>query len=302
MIISQCLQFEIPMKRCSFIKHAFNFLLLYFLSTPVYAVDVYITKAAGIYDKKSEHKEEVLKRALEITEREFGPFKIEKYHQENDFGRKLKALYERGLVNTTMMPANELWDDYCIPIKVPVRLGLLSYRVLLINEDDLPTFAKINRLEELSLLTAGVISGWATTKAFKYNNMKLVGTSHFDGLFYMLPKKRFDYIPRGVNEVYDELHTRQGTLEGVVIEPSIALYIPTSTNFYIAKSEPKLAKRLEKGLKIMIESGELKDILYKYFAKDIQRANLDNRKLFKVENPYHTKNNKADEKYYLFTH
>ena len=132
--------------------------------------------------------------------------------------------------------------------------------------------------------------------------MKLIGVDHFNGLFLMLKKDRFDYIPRGINEVYDELLTRKSSLEGVVVEPSIALYIPTSTNFYIAKTEPRLAKRLEIGLKQMLESGELKDILYKYFAKDIKRANLSERKIFTIENPYHSKNNKADEKHYLLSH
>lgn len=267
-----------------------------------YAIDIVKTKHPDVFDKKAEHRLEVIRRALEITEPEYGAFKIEKYSQERSVGKSLKALVDRGFINTMIMPANELWDSYSIPIKIPVRLGLLSYRVLLVNENDLPTFAKTQTLVELSELTAGLISGWATTKAFKSNNMKLIGINHFDGLFLMLKKNRFDYIPRGIHEVYDELLTRKSSVKGIVIEPSIALYLPTSTNFYIAKTEPRLAKRLSSGMQEMLESGELKDILYKYFSVEIKRANIAARKIIKIENPYHSKYNKADEKYYLLNH
>ena len=277
------------------------FFVIAVFSNSSYAIDIVKTKHPGTFDKKAEHRIELIKRALEITEPEYGPFRIDKYTQETSVGRSLKALVDRKLINTMIMPANDLWDSYSIPIKVPVRLGLLSYRVLLVNKDHLPAFEDTTSLQELNKLTAGLISGWATTKAFKFNRMKLVGVDHFDGLFLMLKKHRFDYIPRGINEVDDELRSRKSSLDGLVVEPSIALYIPTSTNFYIAKSEPRLAKRLETGLKIMLNSGELKDILYKYFAEHIERANIAGRKVFKIENPYHNQNNKADEKYYIFS-
>jgi hypothetical protein len=49
----------------------------------------------------------------------------------------------------------------------------------------------------------------------------------------------------------------------VVIEPSLAIYLPMPTYVYVSPAKPRLAQRLEKGLKIMLKNGELHQILRK---------------------------------------
>ena len=171
---------------------------------------------------------------------------------------------------------------------------------LVINKGDASKFANVKSLSKLKRLTAGLINGWTTADVFNSNKINWVGTGHFSGIFMMLEKRRFDYIPRGVHEVYDDLNKNKLTNHGIEIEPNIALYLPTSSYIHVSKSEPRLAKRLTVGLNQLLLSGELKDILYQYFDEEISRANLSARTIIKIENPYHTKKCKSDEQYYLF--
>lgn len=94
--------------------------------------------------------------------------------------------------------------------------------------------------------------------------MKIMETSIFEGVFLMLDKSRFDYLSRAIHEVYDELQIRQDNLENVVVEPNIALYLPIFP-VYVSKNEPRLSQRLQLGLDKLLESGEMKAILDKYY-------------------------------------
>ena len=107
----------------------------------------------------------------------------------------------------------------------------------------------------------------------------------------MLKRSRFDYIPRAIYEAYDELESRQPDLKNIVVEPTLALYLPMATHIYISPQEPRIARRLEIGLRKLIANGEIKTILDKYYAEDISRANLKNRRIIKISNPTYRGNN-----------
>ena len=246
------------------------------------AVDIVKLQLQQMSENKAAHNTEVIRRALEITESEFGAFRLDKINTTMSSARMLQSLIEGSLINTVIVPASDLWDKHTISVKVPVRLGLLSYRLLLINKSDLSKFEKINTLDELKAIPVGLHKGWVTTKLFNLNAFNVIETGHFEGLFLMLNRYRFDYIPRGVYEVYDEVASRQDVLKDIVVEPTIALFIPTMSYVNVSPTDPKIAKRLASGLLQLQNNGELKKILHKYYGNDIKRANLKNRKVFEI--------------------
>ena len=182
-----------------------------------------------------------------------------------------------------------------ITIKIPVRLGLLSYRLLLINKSKLSLFTSVKTKEDLSKLNAGLQYDWVTTTVFKENNMRFTPSHKFSSLFEMLKQDRFDYMPRAIYEIYDELNMRKADLADIIIEPTLAIYIPMATYVYVSPKEPRLAKRIETGLRKLIANGEMKIILDKYYKEDIQRANLKQRTIINIPNP--SDNNKDIIKY-----
>lgn len=252
-----------------------------------FAVDIAIIQNQQMSENKARHNSAVVTRALEITEDEYGPYEVQVIDLTMSNGRLHKFIVEGKTFNTVVIIANQLWDDTTIAVKVPVRLGLLSYRLLLVNKVDLFKFEQISTIEQLSHLYAGLAKGWETTKVFKHHGFKVKTTGHFEGIFSMLDKHRFDYLPRGIYEAYDELESREEILDDVVVEPTIALNIPTLTHVYVSPSEPRLAKRINAGLQKMLINGDLKKLLLKYYEKDLKRADLKNRKIIKISNPFY---------------
>lgn len=255
-------------------------------SFQVEAVDtVKILKPLLGKDKRSKHKDEVILRALQVTQNEFGPYEFQTIDGDMSPGRALISMQEGTIINTFIAPSNDDWNTHTTVIKIPVRQGLLSYRLLLVNKNSLDKFKQVENLTDLKKLTAGLHSDWVTTDVFKQGGMKVLTAHNYEGLFLMLSHNRFDYMPRAIYEVYDELNNRETKLKDVVVEPSIALYLPMVSYVYISPKEPRLAKRIETGLRKLVASGEIKDILNKYYADDIKQANLENRKIIKIENP-----------------
>ncbi len=237
-------------------------------------------------DKRAEHKTEVIIRALELTTPEYGPYEIQIHPHSMNRNRALAELIRAKNVNVFASAATTKWDKDTIAIKIPIRRGLLNYRLLLVHESDLDKFYQVQTLDDLKKLTAGLRTGWVTTDAFHKAGMKLQEVHNFEGLFPLLENHRFNYIPRAIYEIFDELAARKNFLNHVVIEPTLAIYLPAPTFVYVSPTEPRIAQRIEKGLRIMLKNGELAQILNKYYANDIKRSNIKNRKIIKIESTY----------------
>lgn len=240
--------------------------------------------------KSTAYKNEILLNTLKLTEPEYGAFIIKNTVIDMKPKRAINSMKTGELINVAFIAANEEWDKNTISIKTPIRGGTLSYRLLLVNKVELNKFANISTLVELNTLTAGLQNDWSTTKIFKRNGIEMSTSQNFEGLFLMLNSQRVDYIPRAIYEIYDELHMRKSTLENVVIEPTLALRVPMVSYAYVSPQEPRIANRLTLGLSKLTESGELKKIFNKYYAEDIKRANLKERKIIDIENLYFNKN------------
>lgn len=275
------------MKQTALMKYIFAVLILVSLSFDAYCLDkIKVLRPLLKSDKRTQHKDEVIYRALETTRSEFGPFTFETIDVDMTPGRAFASMKTGELINTYVAPGNQLWDQSTIPIKIPIRKGLLSYRLLLINKADLSKFENVKTLDDLNNLTAGLQTNWATTKVFNEANINMTVSHTFEGLFLMLEKQRFNYIPRAIYEVFDELDNRKSQLKNIIVEPNLALHIPMTTFVYVSKSFPEIAKRIETGLQKMVSNGELHAILNKYYAEDIKRANLGSRRIIEIENPY----------------
>lgn len=253
------------------------------LSLDLHALDVVkLPKPQSTKDIRFIHKNEVLRAALELTKEEFGPYEIHFNAPIMKRSRALEAMKSGDLINVYFSPPKKLWAENTIVIDVPIRRGVLSYRLLLVHKNDLELFSKINTANDLKKLKAGLQHGWSTTDALDKSGFDYVKAYNFDGLFYMLESHRFNYLPRGVHEVFDELDARRDELKNVVIEPSLALYLPAPTYTYVSPREPRLAQRIEMGMKMMVNNGLMKDIFDKYYLDDLKKAKLHERKIIDV--------------------
>ena len=262
-------------------------LFILVITNTSYAIDnIKMHKPILGEDKRSLYKDEVIQRALAISESNFGPFTLEFINIDMTTMRALHSLKVDKMINVFIAAASTEWDRVATPIRIPIRFGQLSYRLLLINKSNLEKFALVNSFDDFKNLIAGLQQGWTINNILHKSNIETVIGNNFEGLFLMLNKNRFDYFPRAIYEAYNELDDRINTLENIVVEPTLALYIPMVSYIYVSTDELTIIKRLEYGLQTMLENGELKNLFNKYYKEDVERANLKDRKIIIINNPY----------------
>ena len=144
----------------------------------------------------------------------------------------------------------------------------------------------IKNIEELKTLSAGLGSQWSITKAMRSLGFKIVDAPDYEGLFGMLSERRFDYFPRGINEIYNEYSNRRQKYPSMAIEPTKSLYIPLPTYFFVSPNAPRLAKRIKEGFWIMHDDGSFSELFYSYNQRFIKEANLRTRTILRTSNPH----------------
>lgn len=249
------------------------------------AVDVMKWADTGSFNTPQEqYKYKVVLAALEKTVPTYGPFKAENIHLEAMSTQRAREVLRSGeSINAYTAVTSKEWEEDTIPIRICIRRGLLSYRLLLVHKDNLNMFSQINTVAELMKIKVGAKHDWATTSILAAEGFNLVRGKKTDGMFYMLNGNRFDYLPRGLNEAWDDLEKYKNILN-ITLEPRLALYSPTPTYVFIAPNEKRLAQRINDGLEIMVKDGTLKAMFYDAYRKDIAQADLKNRKVLMVKN------------------
>jgi hypothetical protein len=227
---------------------------------------------------------EVLRTALERTRESHGPYSLTQGDVMNVERSKYGLLTSERVNIIWTSPSREM-DERTIPVRIPIRKGILGYRVFLIRKEDREKFASIHKLEDLKKLSLGQGLGWEDVRVLEDGGFSLVIGSDYEGLFQMLNAGRFDYFSRGINEAPIECRERSGRLRNLWIEESLLLYYPWPKFFYVSQKSPHVAQRIERGLEIMIEDGSYDEIFHRYNDKNIRELNLRNRRLFRIENP-----------------
>jgi hypothetical protein len=248
-------------------------------------LEVIIHPAQSDNDQRDLNIIEILTTALDKTVATDGPYTLRRLKQKMNQWRYKHEFVNGQKMNLIWGPPSEELISNSLPIPIPLLKGLLGYRVFLINKDDQEKFSAINKLSELKLMAAGHEKSWVDTEILRLNGFNLVLGSNYEGLFSMLKYKRFDYFPRGANEVIEEFDIRRKSFPDMRIEKDLLLFYPYPLFFFVKNNHQELADRITRGLNIMIKDGSFDAITYKYNGDDIKTLNLKNRKLFKIGNP-----------------
>lgn len=148
------------------------------------------------------------------------------------------------------------------PIRIPLFKGLLGMRVLLIRKEDQFIFDKIKTMDDLGGFVAGQGAHWPDTKILRNNGLRVVTAMESKSLLKMLKGKRFDYFPRGVVEAWYEADLNKDP--SLAVERNILLAYSSDLYFYVSADNQELAKRIENGLKILIDNGEFDRYFYNH--------------------------------------
>ncbi|MGJ8694322.1 MAG: hypothetical protein ACSHW0_17775 [Thalassotalea sp.] len=264
---------------------AYVILTFAFISPLCWSAEVVlINRPLSKNDNRSDYAIELLRAALVKTEPQYPPAIIN-FTLEMNEERAKSLIIKENYGDVIYAATRESWEQELIPIKVPLLKGLMGMRVLMIRKEQQQEFSAISTIEQLKKLHLGSGHIWAITQIFEQAGFKVIKSSKYESLFKMLVKQRFDFLPRGVNEIINEYQLRRVEYPSLHIEESILLKVPLPVYFFINPKKPELAQRILKGLNIMIADGSFDEIFNQHFSADLQFLNIDNRKVFEINPP-----------------
>ncbi len=199
----------------------------------------------------------LLKLVLDQTVASHGPYRLEQ-PRAYLVDSRLRASIDQGVVDLAWFTTSPEAEANFLAIKKPLLGSINEYHLLLIRREDQERFSKVKNLEDLRRFTGGTSDQWADAQVMRANELPLVAVSRYPVLFKMLAARRFDYFPRGIYQITTEAE-RYPELD-LVIEDSLLLHYPSTTYFFVAKSNSELAERIQLGLELAESDGSLDEL------------------------------------------
>lgn len=255
--------------------------------TPIsYAVDVFIINhPESENDHRYEYTYDLLTLIIEATQADFGNASLQVSDVVMSRNRIFRSLVDGQIVNVMAEASNSLWDEQLIPIKIPIRKGIQGFRIFIIKKENLSILANINTLAQLTSLDTGSGSQWSTKVAMQQAGFNVIESTQYDNLFNMLSMGRFVTFGRGVNEAFQEVELFKQHYPDFIVDDNILLHIPLATYYYVSPNQPRLAQRIQVGLKRIIASGQFDKLFYQRHCEFLLKSKLNERRIFKIDNP-----------------
>jgi hypothetical protein len=259
--------------------------LLMLITLPLHA-DTVIRHLRGEVpdDTRNAYFLAMLQLALEKTA-EQGDFQLQPAAEAMPQSRALQRLSDNDGIDVVWSMTSIDREKQNRPIRIPLLKGLMGYRLLIIRAEDQSWFRRVQTIDQLRELRAGQGHDWPDTEILRANGLAVEGAVDYDGLFRMLQLGRFDYLPRAINEPWEELALRPG--RGLAVEEGLMLYYPTAEYFFVHRDNNALADRIELGLRRAIADGSFDKLFREHpvNANAFGKANILKRRIIRLDNP-----------------
>lgn len=239
---------------------------------------------AAAQDRRADYYYRVVEKALEKTAADYPAYEFKRPPQMSH-SRVIAEMAEGGSRDWGVFPYNPEYSQTLTLIDIPIAKGILGYRVFLIRKDAQEKLRAVQTLDDLKALRLGSGQDWNITRVFRAAGFDPVTGASYDGLFEMLLNDRFDFFPRGVNEIIGEFDQRKDKFPDLAIDDAVLLYTPLPVFIYVAPSKPELAKRMRDGLERMRADGSFDEMFMAEHGPLIERLRLKDRKVFRIPNP-----------------
>lgn len=202
------------------------------------------------------------------------------FPRAEDEGNIFRKNYD---VLVTVAGNRKFADKPTIKLNSPICKGLLGHRILIIREQDQPTFHNINS-NKLKSLIAGIPATWADAELFRANGYRVLEQGTLPETLKLLSDKKCDYVSLGANEVESIYQEHTNSLNGLVIEKSIVLYYPLPLVFYVHPDKAQLAQLLDDKLQEHMLSGKFDSLFNQHFGDVVRSIGLEHRKAINLVN------------------
>ncbi|MCH8620397.1 transporter substrate-binding domain-containing protein [Undibacterium sp. TS12] len=238
-------------------------------------------RLSAMVDPQSEYMLEILRLAIKSSGQAY-------QLQPSDAPmQQARAIYEmasgQGKVDLLWTMSTDEREAQLLPIRIPIDKGLIGWRVALLTAGNKAMFKNVRSVKELAAFTAGQELDWPDVGILKSNGLPVSTSTSYEPLFTMLGAGRFDYFPRSVFEVQNEVDAHPG--QNLHIDTHILLYYPSALYFFVTPRDPKMAEDLQNGLEEMIRNGSFEKIFQRFQQNFIRNLNLRQRTVIALRNP-----------------
>lgn len=218
---------------------------------------------------------------------------------EMNQARALKSIKDKAYPNAIRrFEAKEslLNDEFMIPVRFPVYLGVMGYRVCYVNEKNAAAFAATEDINELKQFKYGFKEGWRDIEILKFNNYNVKESVSVTSLYKQLSVNRVDVVCRAVIEIASE-HKTVDELGNIVLDKSKIFKYHMPFFFFVHKHHQTLAEQIEQGLINAYNDGSYQQLWEKLYAHHFNKINIENRNVVRLENPLDEHINFTYQKY-----
>ncbi|MFN3302762.1 MAG: substrate-binding periplasmic protein [Roseateles sp.] len=166
---------------------------------------------------------------------------------------RLRQMLQDGQLDLLWSTTTPEREAQALPVRFNLLKGTNELRFLLVRAADVPALRQVRTLEALRGWRAGAGTYWSDAQILRANGFHVETTPKFELLFRMLKAGRFDFIPRTREELAGELVRFAD--DGFAELPGLALQYRQPLYFFVTRSRPALAERLQRGLALAAADG-----------------------------------------------
>lgn len=186
-------------------------------------------------------------------------------------------------VDVVVMPNTTANTGGLLPIRLPLRRGLLGVRLLLSRAERATALMDVESLDALKRdFRLGYGSYWMDRDTMQRLGFRMVGVDSYTGLFDGLRAGRFDYLSRGVNELAIERADPRLAGRDLVVVPGIALFYPLDHYFWVHPRNPTLAADIDTGFRRALADGSYAALFVRFHAEAMRDIRMHERSVIHV--------------------
>lgn len=195
-----------------------------------------------------------------------------------------QALTEGEVTLMWQATSNQLEEDFHA-IKIPIYKGLDGYQIVFMNKDQHQHLGRYLTPTKLKKYTFGQLRGSESASTLVSNGLKIHTSNKVTNLVHMLEGGRFDMLPVSLLS----FDTYRNTIEQAGFKNDILAY-PVALAYkqpvYYFTNDAKLARHIERGLKVLIDSGEFDAYFYqqRFVQKAMTALNDDDLNIVQLQN------------------
>ncbi|UTH74934.1 hypothetical protein [Chromobacterium sp. IIBBL 290-4] len=174
-------------------------------------------------------------------------------------------------------------ESKLLTVRIPLDKGLIGWRVPLINADKPQLFKNVKTPQQLAAFRAGQGQDWPDKQILQHAGLPVVTSPDYPHLFSMLKQRRYDYFPRSVIEVRQELEMPAAA--GLMLDPYLLLHYPTAFYFFVSPKREDLARMLEQGLEKSVADGSFDQLFKTFNSEHLRGLKLSGRTIIELPNP-----------------